>query len=292
MDIVALFCEIDEFCCQYEAWIASQALSVRQRKRQSRMYPSEVMTILVLFHRMGYRNLKQFYTEYVHEQLRWAFPHQVSYTRFVELQRDALLPLCAYLRTRQGQCTGISFIDSTPLAVCHNRRIARHRVLADVAARGKSSLGWFYGFKLHLVINDEGALLNCCLTPGNVDDRTPAPTLLQHLWGKLFADKGYLAQWLTDRLADHQLALVTKRRKNMPDLCLPDLDKLLLRKRAIIETVIDQLKNISQIQHTRHRSFFNCLGNIIAGLIAYTWLPKKPSLCLRPPVLALPDLVL
>lgn len=292
MDIVTLFCEIDEFCCRFEPWMANQQLSVRQRQRASTMYTSEVMTILVLFHLLGYRNLKQFYTEYVTTHLRWAFPRLVSYTRFVELQRTALVPLCGYLRTRQGPCTGISFLDSTKVVVCHNRRIPQHRVFAAQAARGKGSLGWFYGFKLHLVVNDEGALLNCCLTPGDVDDRQPAPALLEQLWGKLFADKGYIAQWLTDLLAEHDLHLITKVKKNMRNQLLPYLDKILLRKRAIIETVTDQLKNISQIEHTRHRSFANFLGNLVAGLIAYTWRPTKPSLGLRSHDLALPKLLL
>ena len=217
MDIVPLFCEIDEFCCRFEPWLGQYQVSQRQRRRASTMYLSEVRTILVLFHLLGYRNLKQFYTEYVTQHLRWAFPRLVSsgalWARFVELQGAALLPLCAYLRTRQGRCTGISFIDATTLAVCHNRRIPTHRVFAPQAARGKGSLGWFYGFKLHLVVNDEGALLRCCLTPGNVDDRTPAPSLLDQLWGKLFADKGYLAQWLFDALFAHDLQLVTKLKK-------------------------------------------------------------------------------
>lgn len=292
MDMVALFCEIDEFCCRFEPWMASQQLGVRQRQRPSTMYTSEVMTILVLFHQVGYRTLKQFYTDYVTTHLRWAFPRLVSYTRFVELQRAALLPLCGYLRTRQGQCTGISFIDSTKLVVCHNRRIPQHCTFVEQAARGKGSLGWFYGFKLHLVVNDEGEFLNCRLTPGNVDDRQPAPALLEQLWGKLFADKGYIAQWLTDLLAEHDLHLITKLKKNMRNQLLPYLDKLLLRKRAIIETVTDQLKNILQIEHTRHRSFANFLVNLVAGLIAYTWRPTKPSLALRPHDLALPKLLL
>lgn len=292
MDIVALFCEIDEFCCRFELWMASQQRGVRQRQRTTTMYTSEVMTILVLFHQVGYRNLKYFYTDYVSTHLQWAFPRLVSYNRFVELQRTALLPLCGYLRTRQGRCTGISFIDSTKLAICHHRRIPQHRTFVAQAARGKGSLGWFYGFKLHLVVNDEGELLTCCLTAGNIDDRQPAPALLEQLWGKLFADKGYIAQWLTDLLAEHDLHLITKVKKNMRNQRLPDLDKLLLRKRAIIETVTDQLKNISQIEHTRHRSFANLLGNVVAGLIAYTWQPTKPSLGLRLHDLALPNLLL
>jgi hypothetical protein len=289
MDIVALFCEIADFCVAFEPWLARQQLGNRQRQRESRMYLCEVMTILVYFHLEGHRNFKQYYTEYVCKHLRWAFPRLVSYSRFVELQGAALLPLCAYLQQRKGPCTGISYIDSTALAVCHPRRISQHRVFAEVAQRGKSSLGWFYGFKLHLVVNDEGELLSCCLTPANTDDgeagakrhRRPVPELVTGLWGKLFADKGYLGQALFETLFDQRLQLITKLRKNMHNKLVPLLDQILLRKRAIIETITDQLKNISQIEHTRHRSLTNFFGNLLAGLIAYTWRPKKPSLRIR-----------
>lgn len=281
MDIVPLFCEIDDFCVGFEPVWRGQALSVKQRQRSATMHLSEVLTILVWYHMIGYRDFKRYYTEYVQKELRWAFPRQVSYTRFVELERDALVPLCAYLRTRLGRCTGIAFIDSTPLAVCHNRRIPSHRVFAEQAGRSQNSVGWFYGFKLHLVINDEGELLNWCLTPGNTDDRTPVGKLVKGLWGKLVGDKGYLSQPLFEMLFAQHLQFITKLRKNMRNQLMPWLDKILLRKRAIIETVNDQLKNISQIEHTRHRSFINCLGNLVAGLIAYTFREKKPSLGLR-----------
>ena len=288
MDIVTLFCEIDDFCQGMTPWLNAQLLPGRQRQRASRLHLSEVMTILVWFHRVGYRNFKQFYLHEVSEQLRAEFPHLVSYNRFVELQRDALLPLCIYLKRRYGCCSGISFIDSTPLTVCHNRRIHSHRVFKAEAARGKSSVGWFFGFKLHLVVNDTGELLACCLTSGNVDDRTPVPHLVKELFGKLFGDKGYLSQPLHDQLLAQDLQLITKLRRNMQNKLMPLLDKILLRKRAIVETIVDQLKNISQIEHTRHRSFFNMLGNLIAGLIAYSWRPTKPSLDIRPHDLLVP----
>lgn len=291
MDIVALFCDIDDFCQRFAPWMQMHLLAGRQRQRSSRMHLSEVMTILVLFHRQGYRTFKQFYLEHVCEHLCGEFPHLVSYNRFVELQGAALLPLCAYLKSRYGDCTGISFIDSTPLAVCHNRRIHSHRVFAEVAARGKSSVGWFYGFKLHLVVNDAGELLACCLTPGNTDDRKPVPELVKDLFGKLFGDKGYISQPLSEQLLDQDLHLVTKLRRNMQNKLMPLLDKLLLRKRAILETIVDQLKNISQIEHTRHRSLYNFMGNLMAGLIAYSWRPTKPSLNIRPDDALLPVLV-
>jgi hypothetical protein len=288
MDIVTLFCEIDDFCEDMSPRLQSQLLSSRQRQRESRMHLSEVMTILVWFHVVGYRNFKQFYLQEVSQHLRNKFPQLVSYNRFVELQRDALLPLCLYLKQRYGACTGISFIDSTSVAVCHNRRIHSHRVFKGEAARGKSSVGWFYGFKLHLVVNDQGELLACCLSAGNVDDRKPVPHLVKGLVGKLVADKGYLSQPLSAQLLAQELHLITKLRRNMPNQLMLLLDKILLRKRAIIETVVDQLKNISQIEHSRHRSLWNFLGNLMAGLIAYTWRPTKPSLAIRPNDQSLP----
>ncbi len=280
MDILPLFCDIDDFCSLFEpAWrrrlLASGAV---RRHKPSALSLSEVMTILVLFHASGYRDFKTFYTRQVAEQMGGDFPHLVSYARFVELQRDALVPLWSYLHTRKGRCTGIAFVDATTLAVCHNLRIPQHRVFRGSAERGQSSMGWFYGFKLHLVINDGGELLSCYLTPGNVDDRRPVPHLVKKLWGKLFGDKGYISQPLAALLTAQELRLVTRLRKNMKNKFLALSDKLLLRKRALIETVNDQLKNISQIEHTRHRSLWNFLGNVAAGLIAYTWREKKPSL--------------
>jgi hypothetical protein len=236
------------------------------------------MTILVLFHASGYRDFKTFYTRHVTRQLGRDFPRLTSYGRFVELQRAALVPLWCYLHARFGDCTGIAFVDATTLAVCHNLRIPQHKVFADCARRGRSSMGWFYGFKLHLSINDRGELLGCYLTPGNVDDRRPVPHMVRDLWGKLFGDKGYISQPLSALLSGQGLRLVTRLKKNMKNRFLPLCDKLLLRKRALIETVNDQLKNISQVEHTRHRSLWNFLGNVAAGLIAYTWREKKPSL--------------
>jgi transposase len=280
MDILPLFCDIDDFCRLFEpAWRRRLLTSGKcRRNKPGALALSEVMTILVLFHASGYRDFKTFYTRHVTRQLGGAFPKLVSYNRFVDLQREALVPLWCYLRTRRGRCTGIAFVDATTLSVCHNLRIPQHKVFWDSARRGQSSMGWFYGFKLHLVINDRGELLGCYLTPGNVDDRRPVPHLVRDLWGRLFGDKGYISQPLATLLQAQGLRLVTKLRKNMKNKFLAWTDKLLLRKRALIETVNDQLKNISQVEHTRHRSLWNFLGNVAAGLIAYSWREKKPSL--------------
>ena len=239
------------------------------------------VTIVVFFHSSGYRNFKTYYTEQVLRQYAWAFPRLVSYGRFVELMQGALVPLCGYLQSRKGRCSGISFVDSTSLKVCHNRRIHAHKVFAGCARRDKTSVDWFFGFKLHLVTNDRGELLSIRLTPGNCDDRRPVPELIKGLFGKLFGDKGYVSQPLFKVLYDEGVQLVTKLKRGMKNRLLPLFDKVMLRKRAIIESVVNQLKNISQIEHTRHRSVANCFVNLLGGLVAYTWREKKPSLNIR-----------
>ena len=279
-----VFCGVDDFCQVFEPQWESQLIGngLQRRKRPRSLCLSEIMTILIGFHQSCYRNFKTYYQELVCCQLQPAFPGLVSYGRFVEWMPSALLPLCAYVRSCFGACSGISFMDSTSLKVCHNRRITSHQVFQNLAARGKTSVDWFFGFKLHLVVNDQGELLNFVLTPGNTDDRTPVPKLLQRLFGQVFADKGYVSQKLAQQLLDSVgVQLITKFKRNMKNRLLPLADRLLLRKRAIIESIIDQLKNISQIEHSRHRSPVNCLVNIVCGLIAYCYQPKKPSISIN-----------
>ena len=260
-------------------WENAKQLGVGcKRGPAARLNMSEVMTILIHFHQSHYRDFKAYYTRHVCKHMRAEFPGLVSYTRFVELMPSALLPLSFYLLSQRGQTTGIAFIDSTSIPVCHNKRIRTHRVFADYAERGKSSMGWFYGFKLHLLVNDQGELLSLCLTPANVDDRKPVPQMASELWGKLIGDRGYLSQPLFEQLYQQGLQLITPIRKNMQNRLVLVQDKLLLRKRSVIETIIDQLKNISQVVHSRHRSPTNFLVNLIAGLIAYTWQSKRPSI--------------
>jgi hypothetical protein len=281
MDILALFCDIDDFCLLFEPYWQARLLDMRQRHRTSTLCLSEVMTIITLFHASSYRNFKAYDTGHVMKHYGGAFPRLVSYNRFVELMPSALVPLCAYLQTRKGACSGISFVDSTSLKVCHNRRSHLHKVFAGSARRGKTSVDWFYGFKLHVVINDCRELLSVRLTPGNVDDRRPVPELVKGLFGKLFGDKGYVSQALFETLFDDGLQLVTKLKMKMKNRLISRFDKIMLRKRAIIESVVDQLKNISQIEHSRHRSGANFFVNLVAGLVAYTWREKKPSLNIR-----------
>jgi hypothetical protein len=281
VDILPLFCDIDDFCLLFEPRWQARLLATRQRNRPSALCLSEVMTIITLFHASSYRNFKAYYIERVMKQYVWPFPRLVSYGRFVELMPSALVPPCGYLQTRKGRCSGISFVDSTSLKVCHNRRIHSHKVFAGCARRGKTSVDWFFGFKLHLVVNDRGELLALRLTPGNTDDRRPVPELVKGLFGKLFGDRGYVSQPLFETLYDEGVQLVTRLKRGMRNRLMPLFDKIMLRKRAIIESVMDQLKNISQIEHSRHRSVANCFVNLVAGLVAYTWREKKPSLNIR-----------
>lgn len=281
LSLEALFCHVDDFCRWFEPHWKQRLLGegFQHRCRSRSLSLSETMTILIAFHQSAYRNFKWFYTQLVCRYWRKAFPGLVSYQRFVEWMPSTLIPLCAYLRHCFGNCTGVSFIDSTSIKVCHNRRISSHKVFKSLATRGKTSVDWFFGFKLHLVVNEQGELLNAILTPGNVDDRQPVPQLLQQLFGKVFGDRGYISQKLALQLwQDCRIQLIGKLKRNMKNRLMPLADKLLLRRRAIIESVIDQLKNISQIEHSRHRSPVNCLVNLVCGLIAYCHQPKKPSL--------------
>jgi hypothetical protein len=279
-----LFCSVDDFCRTFEAQWKQQLLGsgLQLRNRPRSLSLSEIMTILIAFHQSCYRNFKTYYRDKVQAEWADAFPGLVSYPRFIEWIPGTLVPMCAYLRSCFGRCSGISFMDSTPLKVCHNRRIKQHKVFETLAARGKTSVDWFFGFKLHLVANDRGELLNIILTPGNTDDRTPVPKLLQQLFGKVFADKGYVSQKLAKQLLHTAgIQLITKLKRTMKQRLMPLNDRLMLRKRSIIETIIDQLKNISQIEHSRHRSPVNCFVNILGGLIAYCHQPKKPSIAIN-----------
>lgn len=286
MELVTLFYLIDEFCKEYESqWQQSLLDSgLKQRRTTSRLSLSEILTITIYFHLSGYRMFKWYYEREICGSSFAAscFPTSVSYTRFLELMSASLVPLghCLLWLCSLSTRTGIQFIDSTSLVVCSNLRINRHKVFKHSAARGRTSEGWFYGFKLHIIVNDRGELLAVKLTPGNVADSNQGVVqgLAKGLKGRLFADKGYISQDLFEALWRQGLRLITNVRKNMQNRLLPLMDKLLLRKRFIIETVNDHLKNNEQIEHSRHRSLMNFSTNVLAGLIAYQLQPKKPSL--------------
>jgi Transposase DDE domain len=280
LDILSVFCDSDDFCSRFEpVWHQHLvAPASKKRKRASSLALSEGMTILVLCQGLHYRTFKRFYWHYVRTHLRSDFPGLPRDSRFVELISTTLGPLCSYVQTRQGQPTGLPFIASLPIRVGHNRRRHSPRVFDGFAPRGKSSRGWFYGFQLHLVINDLGELLGFCLTPGNADDRRPVAKLVQALWGKRFGDRGYISQKRLDELWAPGWPLITKLKRGRKNQRMPLLDKLLLRKRALLECANDQWKNVSPIEHTRHRSAVNGFANRIVAVVAYTFPPRKPAL--------------
>ena len=282
MDFTELFCAVDDFCREFEPLWRQRQISdgQRRRRRKTRLSLSERMTLVIAFHSSGYRDFKHFYSMLLSRH-RADSPGLVSYARFVRQMPVLAVPLCAYLQTGYGQHTGIAFVDSTALAVCGNKRIRRNQVFRGIAKLGKTTMGWFFGFKLHLVINECGELLAVQLTPGNTDDRQPVPRLTRKMFGKLFGDKGYISADLFRSLWERGVQLVTSVRRNMKNVLMPLMDKILLRKRSLIETVNDQLKNIAQVEHTRHRSVLNFMVNLVAGLISYTRQPKKPTLRLN-----------
>ncbi len=279
IDIDRLFCEVDDFVQQHLKELEQNLIgdATLKRKRRTEMTVSEIMTIIIAFHQEGFRTFKSFYLA-INQLYPRCFPRLVSYNRFIELMPRVMPLLLVYLVSLKGQATGISFADSTPIQVCKPKRMGRNKVFKDIAKKGKSTVGWFFGFKLHLAVNEKGELLSFMLTPANVDDRSVLPQLTKDLWGKLFGDKGYISQKLFEDLFDRGLQLFTGIRKNMKTRLVPLFDKLLHRKRSIIETINDQLKNISQIEHSRHRSIKNFAVNLISGLIAYCLQPKKPSI--------------
>ena len=285
--ITEIYCMADDFCKVFDAQMKKytiQAQNKRKYHRDSRLSKAEVMVIMILFHGSGYRCLKHFYLQHVCKHLRHLFPKVVSYNRFVELEHEVAIPLAIFIKkVLLGKCTGISFVDSTPLRVCRNQRIHIHKTFKGIAQRGKCSMGWFFGFKLHLICNEKGELLNFMITPGDVDDRKPLDykAFVEVLYGKLVGDKGYIGKDLFQRLFVDGIQLITKLKNNMKGALMSVSDKLLLRKRAIIETVNDELKNIAQVEHSRHRSVENFVVNTLAALAAYCFSPKKPSIAVE-----------
>lgn len=283
--ITEIFCIADDFCKEFDVEIENIGLGepegVKRRKRECVMSRSEIMAILICFHFNDFRNFKHYYLFYVRQHLTDLFPRQLSYNRFVELQSRVAVEMMLFLQMCCfGRCTGISFIDSTCIPVCHNKRIRRNRVFKDHAEIGKSTMGWYFGFKLHLICNERGELLNFMLTRANVDDRDERVfnRLSDNVFGKLFADKGYISQRLFDRLYNDGIHLVTGLKSNMKNKLMPLYDKILLRKRSVIETINDELKNIAQAVHSRHRSVYNFSMNILAALAAYCFFEKKPAI--------------
>ncbi len=282
--ITELYCTIDEFCKHFESENVGKRLTgedgVRRRRRAAALSDSEIMTILLFFHFGSFRNFKHYYIHFIKGSAKGDFPTAVSYNRFIELESRVFFPLMFFLNLKAfGTCTGITFVDSTMIPVCHNLRRYANKVFRGMATDGKGTMGWCHGFKLHLACNDRGEIISFVLTGANVDDRDPRvwDVLAKQLYGKLFADRGYISQNLFNRLFDDGIQLVTGLRANMKNRLMSFHDKMMLRKRYIIETINDMLKNVAQIVHSRHRSINNFIMNLISALGAYSFFDNKPA---------------
>ena len=283
MDLTTIFYHSDNFCNLFEKEFEIKVLStgIVKAKKEFCLTPGEVMAIAVYYHRSGYKTFKDYYTR--SHELESGFPTKPSYNRFIELQQKIIIPLQMFfqLLIMQNQCTGTSFIDSFPLPVSHVKRASFNKTFSGFARKGKTSTGWFYGFKIHVVINEKGEILDFVITTGNVADNNESVvrSMTKRLQGKVFGDRGYLLKPnLFREIYQKGVHMVTKIRKNMVNKLMPLADKLMLRKRGLIESVGAVLKEDCNIQHTRYRSPLTFFINVFSAMIAYCLNPKKPSI--------------
>jgi Transposase DDE domain len=282
VELTTIFYYTDEFCKLFEKAFGARTLSDGKglRDRGTTLSTSEVMTILIYYHFSGYKNFKSFYTKC--EELRSAFRPLPSYNRFIELQQKVVLPLALFAKIcSSNPCDGFSFMDSFSLSVSHEKRVYSHKTFRGLAKRGKTSMGWFFGFKVHVVINKNGEIIDFVITPGNVADNNLSviQKLLKNVWGKIFGDKGYLLnQNLWQKLYLEGKQVITKIRSNMKNKLVELADKVMLKKRGVVESVGAVLKEDLNIEHSRYRSPITLFINVFSALIAYQFRPKKPSI--------------
>jgi hypothetical protein len=281
VDITALDCCLDACGKVFEDWEAHRLLpSAHTRPRTGQLSRSAMLLIMVRFHLSACKHVKAFDHYGVGQQHRACFGALPHDDRFVSLMPRLFAPLMGLRHSRSGEPSGISVAASTQRAVCHNRRIHRHRVFDGLAARGKTSMGWFYGLKLPCVINHQGQIMALKITPGNTADSTVLDAITRHLAGKLYADKGSIGHALFPHRWQPGLHLITSIRRTMRHDLMPLADKIMLRKRCVIETVLDTLKSEMGLEHSRHRSVINAMVHILSCLVAYAFRPGKPSIAL------------
>ncbi|ABN63608.1 transposase IS982 family protein [Shewanella baltica OS117] len=275
--LVKVFCDIDDFLRCFHSRMGKNAVNRWYTQASTRwQYDDERSDAhIILFQMSHHRDFKNCYIGYLAHFYKSAFPNLLSYTRFLEVMPTALVPLCSYFANLKSDPTGIEFVDSTSIKVCHNLRINHHKTLA---CRGKGTMGWFYSFKLHLIVNHQGGIVAAKVTPANIHDTKPVNEMVHSDMNKLYADKGYISKALSSELLEKGVKLVTNVRKNMKKKVMSLWGRAMLSRRFIIETINDQLKHISQIEHSRHRSVHGFMLNMIAGLIAYQLKDNKPQL--------------
>lgn len=279
LNIIKLFVKVDDFVKIHEK---KSKLLINSKKcvtRTPELSDSEIITILVYFHESGSKNFKEYYKNNIKYCLRSYFPKAVSYTRFLELQTRVLGLMHSFLMSLiKNNAREYNYIDSTKIRVCHNKRIPNHKVFQGFAQRGKSTMGWFFGFKLHLIINDIGDIVDVVLTPGNKNDAKVVELMKSPLYGFLFGDKGYLSKKNEEIFAKKGVKYVTYKRKKMKDKRNDFYKYIGLKKRSVIETVNSILKEQLSLEHTRHRSIVGFFRHILSTLIAYQLREKKPKI--------------
>ena len=280
--LTRIFCDIDDFCKEFDHYMQNKLLPSPEGNRHRRgpacsLSDSEIMTILVFFQSSSWRNFKHFYMGFLCVYWPNEFPNLPSYNRFIEIMNRVTFHLVLFAQLRSGKRTGIYYIDSTCLPVCHLKRSRRHKTFDEIAQYGRTSVAWFFGLKLHIVINDRGELIAFKITSGKMHDAKASEPILAFLKGTAFGDKGYLGKALFSRLLEKGLKLITRTRKNMKPVHYSAIEKQLLNQRGIIETVINHFKHHYHIWHTRHRSVINAMTHLMAGIVAYVIEPLRLS---------------
>ena len=279
-DITLLFCFVDDFCKECEKQMRNYLIEnnkkTRKPTRVSGLETSEIITIILLFYRSNMLNFKAFY-KYLESHHKRDFPKMPTYERFCVIKQKAIPMLLCLFKCLRSKGQSEAYIDATALRVSHNKRTNSHKVFKGIAAVGKSTMGWFYGFKLHLVIDLRGNIINAKLTKGNCDDRSPVEDLIQEFQGVIYGDKGYISQSLFSRLWKKGVKLVTGVKANMKNKFMILKEKMLLRKRSLIESVFSVLKR-NGLEHSRHRSVHGFVLHILGSLISYQLNRQKPEI--------------
>lgn len=279
--LTRIFCELDDFCKEFERYRKGNLLPspspTSQRGPACSLNDSEIMTVLILFQSSRWRDFKNYYNHFLTTYYKTAFPTLPSYNRFIAILSRVIFLLVLFAQINLGKRTGIYYIDSTCLPVCHLKRSKRHKTFEEIAEYGKTSMGWFFGLKLHIVINDRGELIAFKITHANQHDAKASESLLESLKGLAFGDKGYIGKELFSKLLRKGLKLITRVRKNMKLPTFSALEKQLLDQRNMVETVINHLKHHYHVWHTRHRSVANAMTHLMAAIASYVIEPLKMS---------------
>lgn len=273
--LTRLFIFIDDFSQAFYSYAEKDPddailapYSKRDVQNNCQLCLSEILTILVYFHFSGFKTFKHYYKFLESHHLK-EFPNLISYTRFVEIKHNYTFELFILSQTISADCDGLSYIDATHLPVCHIKREHSHKTFNGIASKSKSTMGWYFGFKLHLISNRYGHLISYELTLATVDDRKAPDKLFEKVFGELYGDKGYIGKPFIDRMSEKSIKIITALKKNMKPKIMSEEQSENLNKRSIIESVFNCLKNHTNLQHTRHRNPKNYLINLISSITAY-----------------------